>query len=81
MPGEVSLLWFVASLAGNSLTYAEMEHDYWSGHLVCRPFFKAMDMVLEQTVNAAIILMGFLLGYCKISWCEKLPNGIFLQVG
>lgn len=65
------------SLAGDFFTYADRQQDYWSGYYVSRPFFKAVDRVLEQTLRAADMMVALLLGYCQSqrSQCEKLPVG------
>ncbi|RAL40093.1 hypothetical protein DM860_008233 [Cuscuta australis] len=63
------------SLSGDFFTYADREQDYWSGYYVSRPFFKAVDRVLEQTLRGAEMMMAFLLGYCQRAQCEKLPTG------
>uniref|UniRef100_A0A7N0ZZ82 Alpha-mannosidase n=1 Tax=Kalanchoe fedtschenkoi TaxID=63787 RepID=A0A7N0ZZ82_KALFE len=61
------------SLSGDFFTYADRQQDYWSGYYVSRPFFKAVDRVLEQTLRATEMLMALLLGSCQRSQCEKLP--------
>ncbi|CAH1437672.1 unnamed protein product [Lactuca virosa] len=63
------------SLSGDFFTYADRQQDYWSGYYVSRPFFKAVDRVLEQTLRATEMTMVFLLGYCQRAQCEKLPTG------
>ncbi|XP_051117304.1 alpha-mannosidase 2-like [Andrographis paniculata] len=62
------------SLSGDFFTYADRNQDYWSGYYVSRPFFKAVDRVLEQTLRGAEMMMVFLLGYCQRGQCEKLPT-------
>ncbi|KZV32934.1 alpha-mannosidase 2x-like [Dorcoceras hygrometricum] len=63
------------SLSGDFFTYADRKNDYWSGYYVSRPFFKAVDRVLEHTLRSAEMMMAFLLGYCQRVQCEKLPTG------
>ncbi|CAH9111087.1 unnamed protein product [Cuscuta europaea] len=63
------------SLSGDFFTYADRQQDYWSGYYVSRPFFKAVDRVLEQTLRGAEMMMAFLLGHCQKPQCERLPTG------
>ncbi|CAH9136928.1 unnamed protein product [Cuscuta epithymum] len=63
------------SLSGDFFTYADRQQDYWSGYYVSRPFFKAVDCVLEQTLCGAEMMMVFLFGHCQKPQCERLPTG------
>nr|DAD31066.1 TPA_asm: hypothetical protein HUJ06_009917 [Nelumbo nucifera] len=75
-PGEVgsAQIGGFPSLSGDFFTYADRGKDYWSGYYVSRPFFKAVDRVLEQTLRASEMMMALLLGYCQRSQCEKFPT-------
>lgn len=77
LPGEVGSVQVggFPSLSGDFFTYADRQKDYWSGYYVSRPFFKAVDRVLEQTLRGTEMLLALLLGYCQRSQCEKLPTG------
>ncbi|KAK7360520.1 hypothetical protein VNO77_02522 [Canavalia gladiata] len=56
-------------------TCSDQQQDYWSGYYVSRPFFKAVDKVLEQTLRATEMMVALVLGGCRRAQCEKFAMG------
>ncbi|CAI5458439.1 unnamed protein product [Closterium sp. Yama58-4] len=59
------------SLSGDFFTYADRDHDYWSGFFSSRPFWKAVDRALEASMRAADMLYAL----CWADWMGASHGG------
>ncbi|CAI6006847.1 unnamed protein product [Closterium sp. NIES-64] len=70
-PGSLSttgqLRPLLPSLSGDFFTYADRDHDYWSGYFSSRPFWKAVDRALEANMRAADMLYAL----CWADWAGR----------
>ncbi|CAI5505015.1 unnamed protein product [Closterium sp. Naga37s-1] len=70
-PGSLSttgqLRPLLPSLSGDFFTYADRDHDYWSGYFSSRPFWKAVDRALEANMRAADMLYAL----CWADWAGQ----------
>ncbi|KAH8857881.1 Alpha-mannosidase 2 [Schistosoma japonicum] len=47
------------SLSGDFLTYADRQHDYWSGYYNSNPYEKSLSRLLESELRSAEILYSY----------------------